>query len=335
MTITNLYARRIYYSGTGNLPIVCLLHGYGGDGVNDFAIEDLRRIAGYGFFVVVPGMRGWNSASGSKDASARECWDIYDCIEWVKTNYASIVNPNNIAIVGYSGGGADALAFACRFPDYASVIVDNFGISDYGVDPAVGWYQTGDAGARTICTGEIGGTPEVVPNSYRARYAPEGIINFKGGFLYIFHHPSDTIVIPAQSQLITAALDAAGMTNYAASYSTQWTHGYPIAAGTLKNSEATWKVPILAGTYPAWTIPASDTVVVLGYIVSKRFTIWLRANGSTVYGLDASATVVYNTATDTYTVTPITTGGIDVTIAQGAKSGSAANITEATEIVVT
>jgi hypothetical protein len=132
-------------------------------------------------------------------------------------------------------------------------------------------------------------------------------------------------------------MDAAGLTNYTKSVTTigsspRWLHGYPEDNADLIEAEATWIAKVKAQA--AWTIAASGTVTVIGYIVTKRFTIWLRSNGSTTYGLDAVATVVYNTATDTYTVTPLT-GAIDVTITQGAKSGSAVGITEATEIVVT
>jgi pimeloyl-ACP methyl ester carboxylesterase len=323
--ITNLYSRVVYYAGRTNQPIVCLIHGYGGVGAADFALIDLKRIAINGVFVVAPGMRGWDGADGAKDASGRETYDLYDCIEYVKAHYPGVVNQNNIAVVGYSGGGADALGFACKFPDYASVVVDHFGISDYGVDGTNGWWQKGDAARKAVLEAEIGDTPAAVPNNYRSRYAPDGIINFTGGHLFIIHDPTDTIVEQHQSIDITNAMDGSSLTNYTANYSTDWDHGYPTDAGTLKNSEYLWIPSVLAGTYPAWTIPASGTIKVLGYIKTKRFTIWLDS------GQTSSATVVYDTAAHTYTVTPITTANISVSITEGALTASGtANAGEST-----
>lgn len=334
--ITDLYARVVYDSSKTDMPILVVMHGFS-DGVADFPLVDLERFAASGFFAVAVGMRGRDGASGSQDAGGREIYDIYDAVVQVRSTYSSYVSATKAAIVGYSGGGGNALGVACKFPDFWVTIVDYFGISDYGRDATDGWYQNRPTIQATIAAW-VGGTPVGKPNNYYARDTTAAIQNFTGGQIYTYHDDQDVSVGVVQTTNIGDALDAASMTNYTESVTStasnpRWFHGYPNNyAGQWATGELTWMANIKSAS--AWTVAASGTVTVIGYIVTKRFTIWLRANGSTVYGLDAAATVVYNTATDTYTVTPLT-GAIDVTITQGAKTGSATNITEETEIVVT
>jgi predicted peptidase len=333
--ITDLYAKYRYPNTGINLPIVVMLHGFAQDAASVPAI-DMERIANYGLFVVAPGMRGRDSADGSPDGSGREIYDIIDCVEYIKANYASVVDPNKIALVGYSGGGANALAAACKFPDYFTVIVDHFGMSDYGYDGTDGWWYTNAERQATLTTW-IGDRASVV-NPYHARLATIAVSNFTGGKLFMYHNTADSAVPVVNTNNIADAMDAAGLTNYSRNVSLpgdaiQWLHGYPNDnPGTLSTAEPTWSAEILS--HAAWTIAASGTVTVIGYITTKQFTIWLNANGTAIKGIDAVAIVAYNTATDTYTVTPLT-GAIDVAITQGAKTGSATNINTETVVTVT
>lgn len=310
--ITNLYSTYSYPVGKSNLPIVVAMHGYGGASFDPAAV--LNRMARYNAFVISPGMRGRNGASGSQDSSGREIYDIYDAIEYVKITYPTIINPNNICITGYSGGGGNALAFACKFPDYANVIVSHFGMSDYGYLPChydgnVTW---------------MGGTYAEVPNNYRARCAKEAIGNFSGGHLYFFHDTEDATLPVCNSIQAAATMAAAGLTNYSESYTDasddpRWIHGNPAVGDSGEpciQSEPIWLQAVVDGMYPAWTIPTSGTLTVIGYIKTKRFTIWLNS------GIDAEATVSYDTTTHQYTVTPLTTADVAVTITEGSLTAS-------------
>lgn len=334
MAITNLYAKVAYTQGA-NKPICILMHGWDGDATS-IASADMQRFARLGLFVVAVGMRGRNSASGANDASAREIHDIYDVLAYVRTNYAAYVSTDKAAIIGYSGGGGNALAAACKFPDAWTVIASFFGISDYGRDGTDGWYANNGGTYTASIVTAVGDTPANTPNNYYARDATAAIANFTGGYLYLYHDKQDTTVPWVHGNRIKATLDAAGMTNYSANFSDtgefpRFTHGYPTADPSKQSVESALAADMIGRA--AWTVPASGTVTVIGYIVTKRFTIWLNANGTATLGIDAAATVVYDTVTDTYTVTPLT-GAIDVTITQGAKTGSATNITTETEIVV-
>lgn len=334
MAITNLYCRYAYRM-RGNQPILVVMHGWSGDAA-ELTQADIDRLCEYGFFVIVPGLRGRNGASGARDGSRREIYDIIDAVERVKTLFPSRIHAEKVAIVGYSGGGGNALAAACKFPDYFTTIVSHFGMSDYGRDNPDGWYYNNGGGYTAGISSTFGGDPATVPNAYHSADATAAVQNFNGGKLYLYHDDQDATVPSVHSDRIGTAMDNASLTNYVKSITTitddpRWTHGYPSDNADLIEAEPTWTAEILSRA--AWTVPTDGTVTVIGYIVTKRFTIWLRANGSTTYGLDAAATVVYDTATDTYTVTPLT-GAIDVTITQGAKTGSATNISTETEIVV-
>lgn len=327
MTISNLYLKYGYSAALSNMPIVVLINGWDGK-ASDFLDTTLNRFAANGFFAVAIGMRGRDGASGARDASGREIYDIYDGIQYVTSNFSV---SNKIAICGYSGGGGNALAAACKFPDLFASVVDFYGMSDYGRDGTNGWYQNCNNGTYQSNLLSAIGSPISDPNNYYARDATAAITNYTSGHLCIFHDESDTVVPLIHTTRIKNALDGAGLTNYTLNQSnsgsgTRWTHGHAMESGIEFAAEQVW-IPLFEAA-STWTIPASGTVTVIGYIVTKRFTVWLNS------GLDAAATVAYNTATDTYTVTPLTTDPINVTITQGAKTGSATGITEATVITV-
>lgn len=106
--IANLASQYSYDPGfTKGLPILVLMHGYA-ETISALAKGTRERFAGRGFFVVVPGMRGRDGASGSRDASGREVQDIIDAVEDIRTGFASIVDPERVVIAGYSGGGGNA-----------------------------------------------------------------------------------------------------------------------------------------------------------------------------------------------------------------------------------
>lgn len=333
MAITNLYTRYAYPVGTGPFPVVVMMHGFS-DQASQFTQASLQRVAARGLFVIAPGMRGRDGASGTQDGSGREIYDIYDAVVQARAYYPTLAHATIAGIVGYSGGGGNAIAAACKFPDFWTIAVSHFGITDYGYHGTNSWWFEDPTRQATLTTWI--GDRAAVTNPYRARNTREGIINYTGGHVYLFHDDQDTGVVIAHSQLLHDAMDAAGMTNVTENYtgvsdSPRWLHGYPNGS-PLMYTEDVWAPALLAST--AWTVPAAATHRVIGYIKTKRYLAWLRANGTTAYGLDAVADVTYGVTPNVYTVTPIT-GAIDVTITQAdAKTGSATNITDPTDITV-
>lgn len=313
--ITNLYLQYAYPTNYTNLPVVIWMHGYTGS-ASVFIASAMSRLALRGLFVAAVGMRGRDGASGSQDNSRREIYDIYDAWAYIQANFASQIDANYLCVCGYSGGGGNALNFACKFPDAANMIVSHFGMSDYGVDPTYGWTGTN--------TTWIGGTYASVPENYRACNAIEAIAyNYTGGQLRLYHDQSDASVPVSHSTRVGAAMLAAGQSNYIESYTQsgdnpRWLHGNPVVTDVGESSIQTenfWAVAHAAKSVSAWTIPASGEVRVLGYIVTKRFTIWLGNGQSEV------AHVTYDTEAGTYSVEPLT-GSVDVVITQGVLTAS-------------
>lgn len=315
MTLTGLYSVFARPNGSDK-PILLVVHGWDGD-ARAFSDTAMIRMASYGYFVASVGMRGRNGAAGARDASGREIYDLYDALQYIRANYADYVSPTIAAIMGLSGGGGNALAAACKFPDTFNVVVDFYGMSDYGRDGTDGWYANcNNSNYRAGMETATGGTPVAVPDAYYARDATAAIQNYSGGQLVLFHDESDIIVPVVHSQRAIAAMSGAGLSNYQANYSNsgsavRWSHGLSWDAGPILDAEAIF-MPLIAAT-PAWTVPATGTVTVLGYIVTKQFSVWL---GN---GLSEVATVAYGAVSDQYTVTPLT-GSVDVTITQGAKT---------------
>lgn len=319
--ITNLYARYTAPVTLGrNLPILVIMHGYT-QNTNFVATSDEQRIASYGVFVLNVGLRSSDNASGTKDNCRRDVFDIYDAVIQARTTFYGLVSQTLVGISGYSGGGGHALAVACKFPDFWNMVSAAFPMSDFGRDATDGWWANNGSGAYTgTIEARNGGSPATVPDTYYANDATAAIQNYTGGHLYLWHDKQDTAVPWVHSNRIKGAMDAAGLSNYSASFSdtgdaVRWLHIAPTAGQNIVQIE-----PTITGSLKSnvsWTIPVSGTIKVIGYIVTKRFTIWLNT------GLDAAATVVYDTVAGTYTVTPLTSNAVmAVTITQGALSAS-------------
>lgn len=304
-SISNLYSKYCYDDGYYNLPIRVCLHGWSQD-TTDISTSQMETIAELSrCFVLVVGMRGRDGADGSRDASSLELYDIYDAIEYVKNNYADIVNPDNVIISGYSGGGGNTLGFCCKFPDIPILAVDYCGISDYAY--GVNNWQDNSA----YSTGMVTGSDEAY-----SRYAVYGITNYEalGYPLIIYHGSADTTVLPNQSTMINDAFDGEEYNE-----KTGVTHIHDFRY----ESEYQYR----GINIPKTIISNSGAFKILGYIKTNLFEIWLDG------GIDTVATVAYNVDTDSYTVTPIT-GSMEVRITQYDGKTATESISGATVINV-
>lgn len=320
-----LTGRIMYYKRARSpMPVLMLMHQFTG-AYTDLDIGYLIRLARRRIFVVAINMRGHGTDAGAPDASGREVYDIYDALQYVRTTYPTLASPDYAAIAGCSGGGGNTFACIAKFPDAWTVAAEYSGMSDYET-----WHDTAAAGAKSTVETRVGGTPAAVPNNYKARDHRDAAKNFSGGFLYMYHDPTDAIVNVAQSQMVDAILTGLGRTNYAVKY---LAYGHGLGFGgyfqdsLVAKEETDWAGAVASKTHAVWTIPDTGTVVVSGYIKTKRFTIWLGD------GTAAAATIAYNTTTDSYTITPITTGDIAVVITQGTKTASQTINSETTLIV--
>lgn len=328
-SLSDLSLRYCYKQGATGLTPMLLMHGYTQQ-VSDFTDDTLQRMAARGLFIAAVSMRGRDGTSGSQDSGARELYDLYDALAAVRAQFGTTVSSSRAAVVGYSGGGANVLGMAAKFPDTFTDLVDHFGMSDYGA-----WYTQNAAFDATL-DAWIGGNPTAVPNNYLARKHVDGVTNYTGGWLYLYHDPTDATVPVSQSRAVATAMDAVPLTNYTKTESSTYAHNLPNDPASVIASEDVWAPVLVAQTHAVWTVPASGTLHVNGYLRTKRFEVWLGTTslGGAGGGLSEAADVTYDTATNSYTVTP-TTGACDVYIRQSdGKTGTATGITGATLITV-
>lgn len=249
-------------------------------------------------------MRGRSASQGTPDSGGRELQDIIDAVDYVVAAYPSLVDSAHKYIVGYSGGGANVFGVTARYPDYFNSAAVFFGISDYGYDATNGWYNNGaSSNQRLSLRNWIGGTPTEWPDRYHSRAYVLAITNHVGGYLRIYHDTGDPTVPVINSQNVDAALTAASLGSYY-TYSesnsgsaVRWIHDLPLIGRSINIAEIDFMPEISAKTRAAWTVATSGTLKVPGYLVTKRFALWL-GNGRDEFGQ-----VVYNTTTKTFTIT--------------------------------
>jgi dipeptidyl aminopeptidase/acylaminoacyl peptidase len=117
----NLKAELNYNDAVTNAPIVVVMHGYSMSSTVAGVRENAQRLRDAGFFAISVTMRGREGSEGTRDSGGLEIHDIYDAVEAVKTSFARLVNPANVHITGYSGGGGNTLSALTKFPDYFRV----------------------------------------------------------------------------------------------------------------------------------------------------------------------------------------------------------------------
>ncbi|MFZ2656508.1 MAG: prolyl oligopeptidase family serine peptidase [Victivallales bacterium] len=325
----DLRAELNYDESRTNTPIAVVMHAYGSGGGNDQGLfiglrPNAQRLRDAGFFVITVAMRGRENSDGRGDSGGVEIYDIYDAIETVKIQYADLVDPGNISITGYSGGGGNAMSALTKFPDYFRAGSAYFGMSDYGHDTENGWYFKGaDAGNKNGLNAYIGdpgsGNPAIKDRYYArasnlaSRNNPYSEIHlfvndnewncppvndtsyrdnavaaasFPGEFNNIHVHVADT----ANPQYVDFNGDGKndpGEKQY-------WPHQYP-TADQQHAAEAWYMRRLLDGGIPQPQLKAAGELFVAGYIRTKSFAFWLGD------GQNAAATLTYDLSAKTKT----------------------------------
>lgn len=115
------------------VPVIYLLHGYGGDYTN-WAREDagIGRLADqYGVMYVLPdGQDSWYVDSPLNPAVKMESFFVQDLVPYIDSHYATKAQPDQRAITGLSMGGHGALYLGSRHPE----IWGNMGSMSGGVN---------------------------------------------------------------------------------------------------------------------------------------------------------------------------------------------------------
>ena len=313
------------------LPVLILMHGY--TELADTLGTAYNRLATLGFFVIGVQMRGRLSSTGIRDSSGQEVYDIYDVYQSFLAKYAGtgIIDPNRVIVSGYSGGGGNALAFATRFPDLCPVVVDHFGMSDYGYSDIDSWYIQ-EASRQAQLDTDVGSPRANFLNEYRVRNSKEAIAKNFRGKLFIFQDDQDSSVDIPQSNNVKIAYQNEVRSIQEAVYddydgtsdlrfsittltdATRWTHGAPTGTNGVIDAEPIWTDVAKTAEIP--TLPDTGTLRILGWVRTKKFYILLGNGIPASDGKVRCADLTYDYVNNSYVITPLLeSGAIDLTVA--------------------
>ncbi|NLF09038.1 MAG: prolyl oligopeptidase family serine peptidase [Pirellulaceae bacterium] len=304
----DLIAELNYNDAATKAPIAVVMHGFS-DSVAHFRNfrPNARSLRNKGFFAITVLMRGRaaeeGAADGVRDSGGVEIHDIYDAVEAVKADYAHLVDPTNVYITGYSGGGGNTLSALTKFPDYFRAGAAFFGMSDYGFDATNGWYNNGASAAhRAILDKDIGNPADgpMVIDRYRARASNLASKNNPYSEIHLFVNGDEKICPPINAlsyrDIALAAAshrgefnnifvhngDSSGKTyqdfngNGAqdGDETQNWPHGPP-NADQQAAAEQWFLSRLLAGSIPRPVMNDKDDLFVAGYVKTRKFSLWL------------------------------------------------------------
>src|SRR5690242_9410226 len=95
-------------------PLLLVMHGYGGG--RDAVSQDVDELSAKGVVAVAPDMRGRGESAGTWDSGGLDVHDAVDAALLAIAEFPAEIDPRNINLVGYSGGGGNAISIGCRFP---------------------------------------------------------------------------------------------------------------------------------------------------------------------------------------------------------------------------
>ncbi len=290
-----LLADVAYVADGRRKPLLVVMHGYGGG--REAVSLDLRELAPRGVFALAPDMRGRGGSAGRWDSGGLDVHDILDAVLAALARYPDEIDARNLNIVGYSGGGGNAIACMVRFPDLFQTAVSFFGISDYG-----GWHRSG---GRPDCNqwmeAALDGTPDQVPGLFEARNAIPSAGNARCGRLHFFWDEDETMCPPAQVQAWLEGHCRTGLANAAVHISRRgdakrWIHNYRTGNADLSAADDLYLPDVLAPKAASPSLPPVGRLVVPGYLVTRRFQVWIadgqRGQVTVAYDLTGPSPVI-------------------------------------------
>lgn len=284
-------------------PIAVVMHSYSNPNGH---FSTFRRNAQWlqrkGFFAIMVAMRGREGSDGTRDSGGLEIYDIYDAVEAVKADprYSGLIDPSNVHITGYSGGGGNVMSALTKFPDYFRLGSSFFGMSDYGFDPVDGWYVKGAGGRTSQLDLDIGnpttGDPDVL-DRYHARASNLASRNNPYSEIHLFVNETETISPPVNS--ISYRDNARAAESFAGEFDNITLHlgrpglyedfdgdgvdergeeqNWPHSAGIAQQEagEGWYTDRLLAGDIPEPQLNDTDDLFVAGWVRTKAFELFL------------------------------------------------------------
>lgn len=255
-------------------PLLVVMHGYSGSKKN--VAPDVQAFAAKGVVAVGPDMRGAGQSKGAWDSGGKDVHDILDAVRAVLAKYPGEIDARNLNIVGYSGGGANAIACAVRFPDLFQTRVSFFGVCDFGA-----WYASrGRPDCLAIMDRVLGGPPDAKPDAYLARNANAAAANAALGRIHFFWDEKETACPGYITEAFVAEQKKAGLANSVCHVSREtdaarFIHGYRSEVPGLVAADDLFFPDVLAKKDASPALPKRGRLAVPGYLVTRHFTAWL------------------------------------------------------------
>ncbi len=292
-----------YDTGDGQAPIAVVMHGYSPASGN---FENVRsnayRLRDAGFFVISVAMRGRDGSDGERDSGGLEIHDIVDAVEFCKTHFPLNVDPGNVHITGYSGGGGNVMSALTKFPDYFRVGSAFFGMSDYGYEEDLGWYNNGAGSNHQYQLRLDVGNPNLgnphVEDRYMARASSFAAKNNPYSEIHLFVNANESICPHSHSAAYRdRAVEAASYDGefdnihlhtgyqdlyedfdgdgvYQADERQYWPHQFP-TYNQQAAAEQWYLDRLLDGEIPQPVMNDQDELYVAGFVKCKPFELWL------------------------------------------------------------
>jgi len=310
-----LYAEVAYDPKLKNLPVVVYQHGdYPGTRLG--TVPGIYDLAKKGIFGISVSKRGRDGSAGKGDSFGKETYDIYDAVEYVKEHYAPYIDQDNINITGGSGGGMDTISAMVHFPDYFRVAAPFVGPPDLEhwfrqmervikvleqMAKEIGGQAAGSWSLISQMIEGFGGLPSQVPDNYLARNWVLGAINNPYTLIHIFWDAEDGAApsITERSQAYLEETQKLGFTNVNLHYSQRGDKLRFLHWGVADNTFV-WHyfLPvIMSKSHPIPVLADAGRLVVLGFIKTEKFLIWLGEGNDAVakvdYGLSPGGASFY------------------------------------------
>jgi len=268
-----LYADIAFVPTRQKKPLVVVMHGYNGSKAD--VAHDIRELSQKGVVAIAPDMRGAGASAGKFDSGGIEVHDILDAVLFVVRRYPAEIDARNLNVVGYSGGGGNAISCAVRFPDVFRTCVSFFGISDYAA-----WNKSKGRPDCNVRMEAAIGTIATQPDAYAARNANAAAGNVCVTKMHFFWDENETQCPPNMIRQFIEANKAAGRQNCIAHVSTakdthRWLHGYRSGIPSLSDADAMFLRDMLAPVNASPRLPPRGTLVINGYLVTRHFSVWM------------------------------------------------------------
>ncbi len=264
-------------------PLLVVMHGYRGS--RKAVALDVKELAARGVFAVAPDMRGCGDSGGKWDSGGLDVHDILDAVLAAVKKYPQEIDAGNLNVVGYSGGGGNAIACMVRFPDLFRNYVSFFGISDYA-----GWHASkGRVDCNEWMEKALGGPPAKLPALYESRNAIPAAGNAGPGKWRFVWDEKETMCPANMIEEFIAGAKAAGKKDVVTHVSkatdkVRWVHNYRTGNRDLTKGDDLFLPDVFKPGTEKLRLPTKGKLVVPGYVVTRDFQVWVEdgARGSVV-----------------------------------------------------